>query len=388
MRADGRRSAVAIVAPEGYPVPPLLGGAVQTWIAEIGPRLAGREVTVISPSHPGLPAEELIGGARHRRVAVPPLRRAGTRLLPARRNWKLSAERRAYVDSVARMVRGFQGTILVGNRPQFVRRLRQAAPRARIVLRLDNLHLEDVEALSVCDALAPCSAFVATAAAAAAPDVELHVVRNGVDVNALRPFSADERAAARASLGLPRGPVFLFVGRLVPEKGAHLLVEAAPALLERHPEASVILVGSARFGLGTPTPYERELAERAAALGHRVRMTGFVPRDRLGPFWAAADAFCGPSLWDEPFGLVFLESMASGIPPIGTNRGGIPEVVVDERTGLLLPPCPTTAELSERLLRLAGDDELRARLGRAGRARAENGFSWDAMARTVEDVLD
>jgi spore coat protein SA len=380
---------VAVVATENYPVPPVLGGAVATYISELAPRLdGGREVTVVSVRHPGLARDERVGRVRHRRVGPPPPVKSLIRLVPRRRRWRGDAEKRVYLESVARVLRGFDGTIIVGNRPQSVRRLRRAAPSARIVLRLDNLHLRDPEALAACDALMPCSSFVGEAAAAAAAGpVPVRVVHNGVDLDAFRPRDEAGRAEARRLLGLPDGPVVLFVGRLVRDKGPHLLLEAAPALLRGRPDVSFVLVGSAHFGRGTVTDYERELRARAEAIGPQVRLTGFVPPAELPAWFAAADVFCAPGLWDEPFGMVYAESMASGVPPVGTARGGIPEVVDDGKTGLLLPRSPTAADVEERLGALLEDPALRERLARAGRAAAEARFSWDAMARATEALL-
>ena len=306
---------------------------------------------------------------RHRRVAPPAPLRSLVRLVPARRSWRGDAEKRAYVEQVARVLRGFEGTIVVGNRPRSVPRLRRAAPGARLVLRLDNLHLKDPEALSACDALLPCSAFVGDAVARVLDGrVPVHVAHNGVDLDAFRPHDPAERIEARRSLGLPpESPTVLFVGRLVPDKGAHLLLEAVPGLLRARPDLSVVVVGSARFGRGRPTDYERGLRAQAEAIGPAVRLAGFVPPAALPAWFAAADVFCAPGLWDEPFGMVYAESMAAGVPPVGTARGGIPEVVVDGESGLLLPRSPSAADVEERLLKLLEDDALRERLARAGR---------------------
>ena len=386
---EGPRAPVAIVATENYPVPPVLGGAVAAYVSELAPRLGGRDVTVVSVRHPGLADTEQVGRVRHRRVAPPAPLRLLVRLVPTRRSWRGDAEKRAYVEQVARVLRGFEGTIVVGNRPRSVPRLRRAAPGARLVLRLDNLHLKDPEALAACDALLPCSAFVGDAVARVLDGrVPVHVAHNGVDLDAFRPHDPAERIEARRSLGLPpASPTVLFVGRLVPDKGAHLLLEAVPGLLRARPDLSVVIVGSARFGRGELTAYERELRAQAEAIGPAVHLAGFVPPAALPVWFAAADVFCAPGLWDEPFGMVYAESMAAGVPPVGTARGGIPEVVVDGESGLLLPRSPSAADVEERLLALLEDDALRERLARAGRTRAEERFSWEAMARSVEAVL-
>ena len=128
-----------------------------------------------------------------------------------------------------------------------------------------------------------------------------------------------------------------------------------------------------------------------------------LPRADVIELYAAAAVFCCPSVY-EPFGIINLEAMACGTAVVASNVGGFPEVVVPEETGLLVdvglmpggfdpvdPRC-FAADLAGAINRLAGDQALRVRMGKAGRARVEAHFSWDAIAeRTLalyERVLD
>jgi glycosyltransferase involved in cell wall biosynthesis len=97
----------------------------------------------------------------------------------------------------------------------------------------------------------------------------------------------------------------------------------------------------------------------------------------------ASDVFVMSSLW-EGFGLVFLEAMSAGVPVLATRVSGVPEVVVDGETGILVPP-REERPLAEAMLRLARDPELRAALGRAGRARVRARFGLDRM---VDETLE
>ena len=380
---------LTVVAPEGLPVPPILGGAVQTWIAELAPRVAARRpVTVVSPAHPDLPATETdAAGVRHVRVRPHGPRAVLPRVVPDRDAWRFRLAGEAHLHAARGALRGTHGAVLVGNRAAFVPRLRALAPAARVLLRLDNLPLRDFDALARADAVLACSDFVARAARAAAPAAHAFGVANGVDTQRLRPAGPERRAAARAALGLGDGPVVLFVGRFVEDKGVHLLLEAVPQVLAAHPAARFVLCGSAHFGLASATDYERAVQARAEALGPAVTLAGFVPPARMADYWAAADVFCAPAVWAEPFGLVYLESMASGVPCVGTRRGGIPEVVQDGETGLLLAGDPGPDAVAGALVRLLGDAPLRERLGAAGRRRVLERFTWDTMADRVEHVL-
>lgn len=173
-----------------------------------------------------------------------------------------------------------------------------------------------------------------------------------------------------------------FLGRLVPEKGVDLLLEA----LKLSPELYAIITGSG--------PEAESLRAQASHLGieERVRFTGEVASMRVPALLAAADVLCLPSRSTahgaEQFGRVLVEAMSMGIPPVATECGGMPAVVGD--AGLLVPMNDLEA-LTNALRRLAGDPELRRELGRRGRARVEALFSQrqvvDDTVRFYDDVL-
>ena len=129
---------------------------------------------------------------------------------------------------------------------------------------------------------------------------------------------------------------------------------------------------------------EASLARLPADARARIRLHGKRPHDELPAFYRRADVLVVPSL-SEAFGKPAVEAMASGLPVVATRVGGIPEVVADGETGLLVPPNDPVA-LAEAMGRLAADPALRARLGAAGRARAEERFSYDRIAREVETL--
>ena len=100
------------------------------------------------------------------------------------------------------------------------------------------------------------------------------------------------------------------------------------------------------------------------------------------------DVFVGPSQIEEGLGLVFLEAAAAGLPIIATRQGGIPEVVRDGFNGLLLRQKDDDAELAEKIIGLLGDAPLRQRLGQQGREWVRADFSWEKIARTLEEFYD
>jgi glycosyltransferase involved in cell wall biosynthesis len=155
----------------------------------------------------------------------------------------------------------------------------------------------------------------------------VRLVKNGVDRALFRPR---DRAEARAALGLPaKGRIALYVGRLEPQKGLGELIEAFARVAQGGPqETRLVLVGDGAM--------RAELERKAARLG-TVTLAGVRPPAEVAQFLGAADVLVLPS-WAEGTPNVVLEALASGRPVIASRVGGIPDVVEEGRTGLLVPP--------------------------------------------------
>jgi glycosyltransferase involved in cell wall biosynthesis len=175
----------------------------------------------------------------------------------------------------------------------------------------------------------------------------------------------------------------LYVGRFETRKGIDILAEAIPAVLAAEPEARFVLVGDPNVDEdGRGPTYRGQVEKLVARYPGRVEMTGVLSRDALVEQYARADIFVAPSRY-ESFGLIFLEAMMHGAACVGTEAGGIPEVVENGVTGLLVPPADSSA-LADALSRLAGDAALRRRLGEAGFAAFQEKFTAERMAEAAE----
>lgn len=204
------------------------------------------------------------------------------------------------------------------------------------------------------------------------PRSKTAVLYNGIDLTRYQP-PAESRAAIRRRLGLPPDALVVSaVGQLIQAKGFNHLVDAAHRLGDR---ATFLIVGD-----GAERP---ALADQIARLeiGERVRLLG--KRDDVHDILGATDVFVCPSVWDEALGYVILEAMSVGLPAIASRVGGIPEVVSDGETGVLVPPRDAGA-LAAAIGQLLDDPAARERLGRAGRRAVEARFSLDgAIERTI-----
>jgi starch synthase len=217
---------------------------------------------------------------------------------------------------------------------------------------------------------------------AAYPEIHnerVRVIRNGIDTDEYRPDPGTD-VLERYGVDLAR-PYVIFVGRITRQKGVPVLLRAASRLI---PEAQLVLLAGA-----ADTP--EQLAEVTELVdGLRATRSGVIwipemlPKPEVIQFLTHAAVFAIPSVY-EPLGIVNLEAMACGTAVAGSRTGGIPEVVADGETGLLVPPDdpPALAEALNVLLR----DPARARaMGQAGRKRAIAEFGWPAIAAQTADL--
>lgn len=198
------------------------------------------------------------------------------------------------------------------------------------------------------------------------------VIPNGVDLKEFKHLPTAHPSSPHVTA--------LFVGRLDPDqKGLESLLRAL-AVVPPETDLHLRLVG-ADWGGGARV---RSWASRFG-VQDRITLVGAVTRDRLLDEYARADLLVLPSLF-EPFGIVLLEAMAAGLPVVASNVGGIPEVVEEGATALLVPPGDPHG-LAEALQRVASDDALRREMGRRGRTRVQ-AFSWAGLVPRIMRVYD
>jgi D-inositol-3-phosphate glycosyltransferase len=209
-------------------------------------------------------------------------------------------------------------------------------------------------------------------------------VHPGVDLEVFRPGDLE---AARRRLGLPpRGHVLLFVGRLQPLKAPDLLLRAAAELMARDPslrqQLTVVVIGGPS-GSGVHEPAQLRRLARELGLAGSVRFVPPVRRPHLVDWYRAADVTVVPSR-SETFGLVALESQASGTPVVAASVGGLQTAVRDHCSGLLVPT-PDAAAYANAIDQVLRRDDFAARLRRGARTQAER-FGWDSTAERLLEV--
>ncbi len=198
----------------------------------------------------------------------------------------------------------------------------------------------------------------------------IDVVPCGVDVTAFAPRPTPRRSRPR----------ILVLGRLVPRKGVEDAIRAMPGI----PAAELLVVGGPDSPALSLDPEARRLAGLAADLGvaNRVMFAGRVAHDDLPALINTCDVVVAAP-WYEPFGIVPLEAMACGVPVVGTAVGGLLDTIDHGVTGLLVPPGRPT-DIAAAVSTLLADPGRRTAMGRAGRLRAKQCYSWDSVALRTE----
>lgn len=212
------------------------------------------------------------------------------------------------------------------------------------------------------------------------PIDKIRIVPNGIHVPDAggRGVAADEQFRRR--FAAPHEQLIFFMGRLVYEKGVHVLLDALPDIVRRRPGTRLVIAGDG--------PLRDEFERQAGRLGisHLVTFYGFaddIDRDR---FLRVSQAAVFPSLY-EPFGIVALEAMAAQVPVVVGSVGGFAEIVRHEETGLHAPPGDAPA-LADAIVTLLSDEALAARVRDAALRDVKENYAWSQIAAVTADIYD
>jgi glycosyltransferase involved in cell wall biosynthesis len=211
----------------------------------------------------------------------------------------------------------------------------------------------------------------------------INVLPMGVDTEY---FSKTHDVASLKRKFKIEGPLILFVGRLIDWKGTAYLIKAIPEILQRFPTAKALMIGSG--------PQKDELVGLAEtlALQEHVIFIDEVPQKELVAFYSMADIFVLPSIVNENgetegLGVVLLEAMACGLPVIGCNVGGIPDIIRNDVTGLLARQ-KDPGDLAEKIIQMLSDKVLRNKVIQNGLDLIERKFSWEAISDRFIEVYN
>jgi glycosyltransferase involved in cell wall biosynthesis len=403
--------------------------AIVNW--ELARCLANRhEVIVYAPQARGQAGRERWGPIEIRRIPFVARRlHKAMQLVAGRLRWGAPyftsrLYYREYFSQVARDLAASRPDIVhLPQQMQFASLFKHIAPGVKVVVHIHQDELVKLERtllrrdLPDVDAVATVSEFVTAGARARLPEMaaRIHTVGNGVDVLRFRPAARDGRA-------LQGGPLrLLYVGRIAPDKGVHLLMDAFDRLVRDGLDIQLTLIGkpgllpydllsrllggdepaltavSGFYGHSLRSWLSREIlghgrsygdalrARLSTAAAARVRFLGTVPQPTLIRTYRAADVLVLPSVWQESYGLPVAEAMACGVPVLASASGGVPELIEDGVTGRLVPRLDTQA-LARALREMSADRARLLEMGAAARIRAERLLTWARSAERLERV--
>jgi spore coat protein SA len=400
--------------PFDNPGPPDPGGSIGIWTWETARRLArSREIIVAGPRLRGSSAVEKWEGVNFRRISLTAdhLRSAFkrfTRFVPPAEEGEFASDS-YYPVYARRAANAFQregcGVVHVHNFSQFVPIIRSADQRTKIVLYMCSNWLVQLDRevingrLRQTDAIVGCSEYVTSNIRTAFPQYadRCATVFPGVD---LEKISVSARRPQDR-----RSPRVVFVGRVSPEKGLHVLIDAFERVLDKRPETHLEIIGGEfvtplQFTVGmSDDPMVRGLSQFyrgsyldslrdlvKGKLADRVTFFGHLTRVAMIEHVRQADLFVQPSIASEMFGMAVAEAMAAGVPVVATRICGLPELVADGETGLLVGPGDPEV-LADAIIHLLNEPNLSQAMGRAGRARVERLFSWDRTVAALEHLF-
>lgn len=210
------------------------------------------------------------------------------------------------------------------------------------------------------------------------PEDRYKMIYNSVDLSRVEP-SAARAAAFKTRFSIPQERVIVTqISWIIPEKGIPELLKAARQVVSSEPKVQFVFVGDGAYH----EQYSREA--EAMGLSDHVTWTGLIKDPFCDGVYDAADIVCQVSNWEEVFGWVIAEAMAYSKPVIGTNVGGIPELVIDQQSGFIVDRGDVRA-MAHKILKLGSDPELRKRMGHLGAEMVAARFDLRA---NVEKLID
>jgi len=377
---------VAAVLPEIEPMAPLKGGAGTLWFKNVLPLLSMEEITVLSP-----PDEEQYSGFRIKNMKLYSYVKPCEKLLPQSWHKYLELFYPLQVAVYSRINRF--NCFLVFNRPLYCILIRFFNRRSKIVLRMGNDHLIQLprwfgeRVVAGTDKIICCSNYVLKGIVKQYPHAEEKalVIYNGVDPEQFLPrWLRNVEREKENPYGREDHKRVLYVGRLNESKGIHCLIEAMKKVMAVIPEARLVVVGSSWFGREEVTDYMQKLVEISAEIEDKISFSGHIAHAELSGYYAYADLFVLPAIWQEPMPNVVLEAMASGVPVVASKRGGIPEAV--DSFGILVDP-ENRDELAQAIIEMLSSSQKALKMAEDARKRVETLFSWEKCADEVGKVL-
>ncbi|MDD3139236.1 MAG: glycosyltransferase family 4 protein [Lachnospiraceae bacterium] len=336
---------IAIVTPGILPVPAISGGAVEELITKL---IAGNEINPQVHMDIYTIADNQLDGLQYQyanicQIKKPYLVKIIDKMMDKLLRISHGKESCRIYDKymTAQIIKKKYDLIIIENMTSLYRTIRRSYPKVKMFFHMHNgidayRAIQDFKTMSFNgDGVLVVSNYLKNYLKGEIPSLSCKTLWNSVNRTWFCPITENKRSTARERFKLEQDKfIFLYAGRMIPEKGVLELFQAFQHIREKYAQAALVVVGKALFEKKGETSYYRHLRELAAQTPDIV-FTGFLLPEDMPLAYACADMVVVPSKWQEPFGMVALEAMSMGIPQIVTRVGGLPEVV-DESCALLI----------------------------------------------------
>lgn len=373
---------IALICTEKLPVPAVSGGAIQAYIDGILPYLSQyHHITVFCTAFKNLPPFEKRRNVRYIRISHTC---AGD-----------------YIRKIKSHLDKNFDLIYIFNRPLWVLSLSESFPKLNYSLSLHNemfhpdriTKSEALECIGKLKFITAVSRYIASGVSDIIPQAgkKISVVYSGAETDLFcQPDSEGyrlEKNRLKESIGLADKKIVLYVGRLIPDKGIHVLIEAMKQVMEERDDAALVVVGSSHLGENGSDAYVKSIRHLSEELKGKALLTGFLPPSEITAYYRMADLFVCPSQWEEPLARVLYEAMAAGLPVITTNRGGNAEVIKNSINGIVLDDYKSGQSLANAILFLLGNPPILLEMGKAGYSQIAATYNWRRVAEDIQTLI-
>lgn len=376
------RKKVLMVSGPIHPNPPLKGAAVETWMYEVSKRFIGFEPHIVSISHPFYPDEEYKDDIFFHRIHFGRLYKRLfqkiTRVDPL-----------SYPKRVARVIHDVRPDLVHMHNfirwfDPLVKNLNKNSVKTILHMHNEVVVTNDIEV----DAFAGCSKYIVDSYKGTAVKAKHYCcIYNGVDLKRFKPYWEVHalREEIRNRFGIHKDEfVVLFVGRISPEKGVEHFIKSA-FMLKDLKKTRFLVIGEISEKGGRKS-YAEEMMRMAAPLGDRITFFGVFPPSKIHLLYLLGDAIVLPSNFNEPFAMVAIEAMATGLPVVASQKGGLKEYIVDGFNGFFIREGDFAEDIAKKIESLISDKRLKETVSHAGRKTVEDRFSWEHVVSETEKL--
>jgi len=372
---------IALIATEKLPVPAIKGGAIQIYLDAVAQIIAQKhDVTIFSITHPELPETEQKNGVTYIRFPES-----------------------HYIESIFQYIKQHKFDVIhVCNRPLWIETLHEASPTTKFILSVHNEMFANekiseekgLRCIELVSKIVTVSDYIGTTIIDRFPQAsrKVQTVYSGVNVDqffpAWTPKGREMKRQVRNKLGLEGKKIILFVGRLSKVKGPHILLQALPNIVSKHPNAVMVFIGSKWFGENEINNYVKHLYTLGALYPEHVQFINFVKPDEIASLFSMSDLFVCSSQWQEPLARVHYEAMACGLPIITSKRGGNPEVIDEGKNGHVISDFEDPEAYATVINSLLSQSSRLEQMGKYGRQKVEQSFKWNHVAANLMKVYD